>query len=408
MSRFVELQNIREQFPAIQQQVYNQSLVYLDNAATTLKPKAVIDRIHHYYSIENSNIHRGVHYLSQQATTAFEQARAYVASYLNAAYPHEVIFTKGATESINLVAHSLGELLMETGDKILITAMEHHSNMVPWQQLCNRKEGELLIAGMNEAGETDLVHYRNLLEQKPKIVALTHVSNSLGTINPVREMIALAHQHQIPVLIDGAQSIVHQPIDVQELDCDFFVFSGHKVYGPMGAGVLYGKTHWLEKMPPYQYGGEMVDQVSYAHTSFNQLPFKFEAGTPNVSAVLGLEAALRFMQQTGIEHIKSYERNLLEEVENELKKIPAMRIIGQAKSKAPVISFLIGNIHPFDLGTLLDKMGIAVRTGHHCAQPVMDAFDIPGTIRASLAMYNNADDIQRFIAAVKKAADMLS
>ncbi len=402
------ISEIREQFPALKQQVNNKPLVYLDNAATTLKPLPVIRRLQEYYELENSNIHRGVHYLSQQATTAFENARSFIAEYIHAAHSHEIIFTRGTTESINLLASTLGEQLIEEGDSILITAMEHHSNMVPWQQLCTRKNGKLLVAQMNEAGETDLTHFKQLLDEKPKLVAIAHISNALGTINPVEEMIELAHQANIPVLLDGAQSIVHMPIDVQKLDCDFFAFSGHKVYAPMGVGVLYGKTKWLESMPPYQFGGEMVDQVSFQHTSFNQLPFKFEAGTPNVGGVLALETALRFMQEIGIENLRTHEQQLLAFTEQELAKIPGLRIIGQAKDKAAVVSFLIGDIHPFDLGTLLDKMGIAVRTGHHCAQPVMDNFQIPGTVRASFAMYTSEEDIKRFIRAVKKAAMMLS
>lgn len=408
MNSPLKLQEIREQFPALNQRVYNKPLVYLDNAATTLKPTAVIERLQHYYANENSNIHRGVHYLSQQATAAYEQARQFIAAYIHAEKAHEIIFTRGTTESVNLVASTLGEQLFQKGDKVLITAMEHHSNMVPWQQLCLRKEGALLVARMNEAGETDMEHFRKLLEQQPKIVALAHISNALGTINPVKEMIALAHDAGIPVLLDGAQSIAHMQVDVQDLDCDFFAFSGHKAYAPMGVGVLYGKEKWLEKMPPYQFGGEMVDQVSFERTSFNQLPFKFEAGTPNVGGVLGLETALRWMQTTGLEQLSLHETALLHEAQQQLESIPSIRFVGQAQHKAAVISFLVGDIHPYDLGTLLDKMGIAVRTGHHCAQTVMDAFGIPGTVRASFAAYNHSEDIHRFVAAVQKAVMMLS
>lgn len=407
MTTSFDIAAIRAEFPALHQKVYNKPLVYLDNAATTQKPKAVIDRIQNYYAFENCNIHRGVHYLSQQATAAFEQARNNIARLLHATHSHEIIFTKGTTDSINLVAHSLGKLLLQKGDTVLITGLEHHSNMVPWQQLCIENGSQLLVAELNDKGETNLEHFRKLLELKPKIVAITHISNALGTINPVKEMISWAHALNIPVLVDGAQSIAHMRIDVQDLDCDFFVFSGHKVYAPMGVGVLYGKEYWLEKMPPYQFGGEMVDQVSYAQTSFNQLPFKFEAGTPNVGAVLGLETALIFSETIGFKAIAAHEDALLAYAMKKLNAIDGLRFVGEASNKAAVISFLIKNTHPYDMGILLDKMGVAVRTGHHCAQPIMDYYGIPGTIRASFAMYNTFDEIDAFAEAVKKAALML-
>ena len=407
MAENFDVSLLRESFPALHQQVYKKPLVYLDNAATTQKPLVVMDRMTRYYSHENSNIHRGVHHLSQQATAAFEAARTYIARLINAPHSHEIIFTRGTTESVNLVASSLGRLLMQKNSSILVTAMEHHSNMVPWQQLCVQYESELRVANINEKGELDLEHYRRLLEKKPKIVAITHISNVLGTINPVKEMIRLAHEHNIPVLVDGAQSIAHTAVDMQDMDCDFFAFSAHKAYGPMGAGVLYGKEKWLNAMAPYQYGGEMVDIVSFAETSFNVLPFKFEAGTPDVAAVLGMETALRWIETIGYDTIAAHEHALCTYATEALSRIEDIRFFGQAKEKASVISFLVGNIHPYDLGTLLDKMGIAVRTGHHCAQPLMDVLQVPGTVRASFAVYNTFGEIDIFVEAVKKAVAML-
>jgi cysteine desulfurase / selenocysteine lyase len=408
MTTSLNVAALRQAFPVLNQFVYNKPLVYLDNAATTQKPYSVIKRVQQYYEYENCNIHRGVHYLSQQATESFENSRNYIAKLINAGHSHEIIFTRGTTESVNLVASSLGKLLMKQGDTVLITGMEHHSNLIPWQQLCHENGSQLLVARINDSGETDIEHFRQLLEQGPKIVAITHISNALGTINPVKEMIQLAHEFDIPVLVDGAQSIAHMQVDMQDLDCDFFVFSGHKVYAPMGVGVLYGKESWLEKMPPYQFGGEMVDQVSFERTTYNSLPFKFEAGTPNVGAVLGLETALRFVEKTGFDAIAAYENELLAYGHKQLSSIDGIRFIGQAAKKAAVISFLVGDIHPYDLGTLLDKMGIAVRTGHHCAQPVMDRFEIPGTVRASFALYNTFEEIDKLTEAVRRAATMLT
>jgi cysteine desulfurase/selenocysteine lyase len=348
-----------------------------------------------------------VHYLSQEATAAYEDVRAKVAGFIHAAKSEEVIFTRGTTESINLIASSFGKLLFETGDSVLITGMEHHSNLVPWQQLCKNHNGELLVAELDERGEVSMEQYGKLLEQKPKLVAITHISNALGTVNPIKEMIAMAHANDIPVLIDGAQSVAHMRIDVQELDCDFFVFSGHKMYGPMGVGVLYGKQKWLEQMPPWQFGGEMVDQVSLHETTFNQLPFKFEAGTPNVAGVLGLGAAIDFLQQTDLEKIGLHEMIILNYALEKLKSIPGIRIIGNAAERAGVISFVVEGTHPSDIGTLLDKMGVAVRTGHHCAQPVMTHFNVPGTVRASFAAYNSLAEADIFVEAVQKAVNML-
>ncbi|MBU1009962.1 MAG: SufS family cysteine desulfurase [Bacteroidetes bacterium] len=401
-------ETIRNDFPALHQKVYNKPLVYLDNAATTQKPSVVIQRLSDYYANENCNIHRGVHYLSQQATAAFEQARAVTARFIGAQKAHEVIFTKGTTESINLMADSLGRLLMKNGGSVLITGMEHHANLIPWQQLCLQHQGKLLVTRLNEKGEIDLDHFAELLKQGPVIAAFAHISNALGTISPVAEMIRLAHDAGVPVLIDGAQSIAHCPVDVTELDCDFFVFSGHKVYAPMGVGVLYGKEEWLLKMPPYQFGGEMVDQVSFEKTSFNDLPFKFEAGTPNVGAVLGLETALNYLNRIGVAAVGAYEHSLIEHALAKLSAIDGLRVVGQAAQRASVISFLIGDSHPYDGGTLLDKMGFAVRTGHHCAQPVMDIFGVPGTIRASIAMYNTFDEVDRLCEAVQRCATMLT
>lgn len=402
-----ELNELRNQFPALHQRVFGKPLVYLDNAATTQKPQLVIDRITKYYSYENCNIHRGVHYLSQEATAAFEDVRTKVAGFIHAAKSEEIIFTKGTTESINLLAGSLDGFLIGTGDSVLVTGMEHHSNLVPWQQLCKRNQAKLLVAELDDRGEVSLEQFGKLLEQKPKLVAITHISNALGTINPVKEMIAMAHANDIPVLIDGAQSVAHMHVDVQDLDCDFFVFSGHKMYGPMGVGVLYGKEKWLDKMPPWQFGGEMVDQVSLQETTFNQLPFKFEAGTPNVAGVLGLGAAIEFLNQTSLEKIGQHEHQLLDLAMEKLRSVQGIRFIGNAKNRAGVISFVVDGTHPTDIGTLVDKMGVAVRTGHHCAQPVMTRFDVPGTVRASFALYNTAQEVEVFAAAVQKAAGML-
>ncbi len=401
------INEIRRQFPILNQQVYGKPLVYLDNAATTQKPLCVIDRERDYYLHENCNIHRGVHYLSQMATEAYENARRTVAAFIHAAAPHDIVFTRGTTESLNLLASSLGQLLIEENDKVLISAMEHHSNLVPWQQMLRQKKGQLLVCPMDDNGVLDLQRYETLLDEKPRIVSIAHISNTLGTINPIKEMIGMAHKHGIPVIVDGAQSIAHHYIDVQSLDCDFFVFSGHKMYAPMGIGGLYGKSDWLEKMPPYQFGGEMVDQVSFEATTFNKLPFKFEAGTPNVGAALGLESAVRFIESLDRNQIEAYESALLQRAVEQLSEIEGLRFIGQAAKRSGLVSFVIDGIHPYDLGTIIDKMGVAVRTGHHCAEPVMTRFGIPGTVRASFALYNTMEEVDVFVKAVKKAAAML-
>lgn len=403
-----DIDKIRNLFPILSRQVYGKALVYFDNAATNQKPWQVIDRITRYYSHENCNIHRGVHFLSQEATREFEDTREYVRQFINAAKREEIVFTKGTTEGINLIANSLGEILISQDDEVIISALEHHSNIVPWQMICERKGAKLRVIPINDKGEIILEEYKMLLNEKTRIVAVGHVSNALGTINPVREIITEAHKHDIPVVIDGAQGASHLEVDVRKLDCDFYCFSGHKIYGPMGSGVVFGKEKWLEKMPPYQGGGEMVDQVSFDRTTYNELPFKFEAGTPNVEGILGLKEALSFVNDIGIKNIGDHEDELLKYGTEKLLEIDGIRIIGTAEEKAGIISFLIGEIHPYDAGMIIDKYGVAVRTGHHCAQPVMDWFGIPGTIRASFAVYNTREEIDILIDAVMKAKEMLS
>jgi cysteine desulfurase/selenocysteine lyase len=409
----MNINEIRSQFPVLDQEVYGKPLVYFDNAATTQKPLCVIERERDYYLHENCNIHRGVHYLSQKATEAYEHARQTVASFINAKEAREIIFTRGTTESLNLLATSFEHLdcFVPRNDakrlKVLVTAMEHHSNLVPWQQMVQRHQGELLVVPMDDKGVLDLEQYEKLLQQGPKVVSIAHISNVLGTINPVKQMTAMAHKYGIPVVIDGAQSIAHHPIDVQDIDCDFFVFSGHKMYAPMGIGGLYGKAEWLEKLPPYQFGGEMVDTVSFGKTTFNVLPYKFEAGTPNVGAALGLETAIQFMQGLNRAEVETHETQLLQTAIQHLSEIDGIRFIGQAAQRSGLVSFIIEGVHPYDLGTIIDKMGVAVRTGHHCAEPVMTRFGIPGTLRASFALYNTLEEVEIFIKAVKKAAMML-
>jgi len=403
----MNINEIRSRFPVLDQQVYGKPLVYLDNAATTQKPLCVIERERDYYLHENCNIHRGVHYLSQKATEAYEHARQTVADFVHANEAREIIFTRGTTESLNLLATAFEHCCIEEGDKVLVTAMEHHSNLVPWQQMVQRHNGQLLVVPMDDKGVLALEQYEKLLQEGPKVVSIAHVSNVLGTVNPVKEMVKMAHRYGIPVVVDGAQSIAHHPIDVQDLDCDFFVFSGHKMYAPMGIGGLYGKAGWLEKLPPYQYGGEMVDTVSFEKTTFNVLPYKFEAGTPNVGAALGLETAIQFLQGLDREVVERYEAQLLTSAIEKLSEIEGIRFVGEAEHRSGLVSFIIDGIHPYDLGTLIDKMGVAVRTGHHCAEPVMTRFGIPGTVRASFALYNTMDEVEVFVNAVKKAAMML-
>ena len=400
------VREIREQFPALRQLIYNKNLIYFDNGATSQKPQVVLDAINTYYSKDNANIHRGVHYMSQKATTEYETARKTIQTYLHAKKSEEIIFTKGTTDGINLVASSYGELL-SAGDEILITAMEHHSNIVPWQMLCERKNLTLRVAPINKKGELILEEFDKLLSTKTKLVALTHISNTLGTINPVKELIQKAHAVGAKVLVDGAQSIQHMPIDVIDMDCDFFVFSGHKVFGPTGIGVLYGKEALLDKMPPYQGGGDMIAKVTFERTTYNELPFKFEAGTPHIAGGICLGKAFEFLSTIDMVAVQQYEKELAEYAQDLLDTFEGMRIIGEAKKKTSVVSFVMDGIHPFDIGTLLDKQGIAVRTGHHCTQPLMDFYGIPGTVRASFAFYNTRQEVDTFIAAVERSINML-
>jgi len=408
MNHTVDLVEIRKQFPILGQQVYGKPLIYFDNAATTQKPQRVIDSLISYYTTLNSNIHRGVHYLSQQATAAFEESRITVKELINARFAHEIIFTRGATESINLVASSFSKKFIKPGDTILISAMEHHSNIVPWQIACEEKQARLKVIPIYEDGSLNFAELEKLLDKTCRLLAITHVSNTLGTINDIKRIIDLAHAQNIPVLIDGAQAIAHIKVDVQYLDCDFYCFSGHKMYAPMGVGVLYGKEQILNELPPYQGGGEMIKNVTFEKTTYNDLPFKFEAGTPNVGDVIGLSEAIRFILDIGYEAIGKYEHELLEYGTNQLQQIEDVRIIGTAPDKTSVISFLLGNIHPYDAGIILDKLGIAVRTGHHCTQPVIDFYKIPGTIRASFAIYNTKEEIDTMIAALKKIKIMFA
>ena len=397
----------REDFPILEQQVYKKPLVYLDNAATTQKPQVVIDAMKRYYETINSNIHRGVHCLSQQATEEFEKARRCVQQFINASHDYEVIFTRGATESINLVASCFGRTFIGEGDEIIISAMEHHSNIVPWQFLCEERGAKLKVLPFDDDGVLCLDQLKSLITPRTKIVAVTHVSNTLGTCNPVAEIIRIAHAHSVPVMLDGAQAVAHQPVDVQALDCDFYCFSGHKMYGPMGIGVMYGKEAWLNQMKPYQGGGEMISTVTFEKTTYNELPFKFEAGTPAVGDAIGLRTAIEYMQQIGIQNIARHEEELLQYATEKLQQINGLRIYGRAPHKAAVISFLIGNLHPYDVGVLLDHQGVAVRTGHHCTQPIMDRFGIPGTVRASFALYNTREEVDALVAAVERATNML-
>lgn len=401
-----DVDKIRKDFPILDQTVYHAPLVYLDNAATTQKPQEVIDAITRYYQTINSNIHRGVHYLSQQATESFEEARKLVREFIHARHDHEIIFTKGATESINLVAYSFGKEHVRAGDEIVITAMEHHANIVPWQVLCQEKQAILRVVPFTDQGELIPETYRDLFGKKTRLVAITHISNVLGTINPVRDMVSFAHQQGVPVLVDGAQAVPHLPVDVTDLDCDFYCFSGHKMYGPMGVGVLYGKQEWLERLPPYQTGGEMISSVTFDKTIYNQLPYKFEAGTPNVADILGFTATLHYLNRLGMDSIAQYEADLIRYALERFAGIPEIRLIGTSTDRSGVISFLIGDIHPYDAGAVLDKMGFAVRTGHHCAQPVIDHYGVTGTIRASFGLYNTREEVDALVSAVNKVIDM--
>lgn len=404
--RKFNLREIREDFPALRQTVYGKNLIYFDNGATSQKPQFVIDEINRYYTKDNANIHRGVHHLSQKATNEYEASRKTIATYLNAKHTHEIIFTKGTTEGINLVAYSFGQLLQK-GDEVIISAMEHHSNIVPWQMLCERVGCVLKVIPINKKGEIIYDEYLQLLTEKTKLVAVTHISNSLGTINPIKKMTDDAHKVGAKVLIDGAQSIQHTKIDVQALDCDFYVFSGHKVFGPTGIGVLYGKEAILNKMPPYQGGGDMILKVTFEKTTYNELPFKFEAGTPHIAGAICLGKAIEYLNQFNIEDLERHELELADYATDLLLTFEGLHIIGESKKKTSVVSFVVDGAHPFDIGTLLDKQGVAVRTGHHCTQPIMDFYKIPGTVRASFAFYNTKEEIDYFIAALDKAITML-
>jgi cysteine desulfurase/selenocysteine lyase len=404
----LDINKIRQDFPILQTKVYNKPLVYLDNGATTQKPLIVTDKLNELNSLKNSSIHRGIHHLSEQMTDAYENAREIVREFINAKSKSEIIFTSGATGSINMAAFSFGEKYVHEGDEIIISEMEHHSNIVPWQMLCERKKAKLKIIPFDENGELILEKYKILFSYKTRLVSVTQASNSLGTVNPVKELIEIAHQHNVPVLIDGAQAIQHGEVDVQELDADFYAFSGHKVFGPTGIGVLYGKEELLDKIPPYQGGGDMVDCVRFEKTSYNILPFKFEAGTSNYIGAIGLGEALKYVKNIGIKEIAQHEKHLLNYCTEKLQSIDGLKIYGNAPDKISVISFLFQGIHPYDTGMILDKMGISVRTGTHCTQPVMDHFNISGTIRASMVFYNSEDDIDRFFEALVTARNMLS
>jgi len=403
----LDIEKIRKDFPILQTEVYGKPLVYFDNAATTQKPLPVLKSLEEYYKIYNSNVHRGVHFLSQQATDAYEQARKKVAAFINAAHDHEVIFTKGTTNSINLVASSFGRAFLTAGDEVLISEMEHHSNIVPWQLICEQKKASLKVIPVDDNGELIMDAFNELLTDRVKIVAVTYVSNTLGTVNPVRDIISKAHAKNIPVLLDTAQAIQHMPVDVQELDADFIAFSSHKMYGPTGIGVLYGKEALLNNMPPYEGGGDMIKNVSFAQTTYNELPFKFEAGTPDMSGAIALGAAVDYIQRTGINNMQHAEEELIAYAYDKLSAIPSLRFIGNSRHRAGAISFLVGKIHPFDMGEILDKQGIAVRTGHHCTQPLMERFNIPGTVRASFSMYNTRAEVDELIKGIVKAKKML-
>ena len=401
-----DIAKIREDFPILSREVYGKPLVYLDNAATTQKPRQVVDAmVEEYYNV-NANVHRGVHYLSQRATDLHEAAREKVRAFINAGKTEEIIFTRGTTESLNLVASSFSDAFMKEGDEVIVSTMEHHSNIVPWQLQASKKGIVLKVIPMNEKGELLLDAYEQLFTERTKIVSITHVSNVLGTVNPVKEMIAVAHVHGVPVMVDGAQSAPHFKVDVQDLDCEFYAFSGHKMYGPTGVGVLYGKEDWLDRMPPYQGGGEMIEHVTFEKTTFERLPFKFEAGTPDYVATHGLATAIDYITSLGMENISAHERMLTQYAMQEMAKIDGMRFFGEAEGKDAVVSFLVKDIHHLDMGTLLDRLGIAVRTGHHCAQPLMDRLEILGTVRASFALYNTKEEVDALVAGVQRVARM--
>jgi cysteine desulfurase/selenocysteine lyase len=399
---------IRKDFPILAQQVHGKPLVYLDNAATSQKPKCVIEALTRFYQMDNANIHRGVHQLSERSTQSYEAARGKVQRFLNEANTREIVFVRGATEGINLVAQTYGRTHVGAGDEIVISAMEHHSNIVPWQMLCEEKDAVLRVIPINDRGEVEFDQFEKLLNHRTRLVAVSHVSNALGTINPVREIVNTAHGWNVPVLIDGAQAVPHMKVDVRSLDCDFYVFSGHKVFGPTGIGVLYGKEQLLEEMPPWQGGGDMISSVTFEKTTYNDLPYKFEAGTPNIAGVIGLGAAIDYLDQIGMDAVAAHEHDLLEYGTRALESISGLRLIGTAREKAGVLSFVIDGVHPHDAGTILDREGVAVRAGHHCAQPVMDRFGVSATTRASLAFYNTREDIDALVAGIQKVKEVFT
>lgn len=409
------IDKIRKDFPILTREINGKPLVYFDNGATSQKPQQVINAINKFYTAENSNIHRGIHTLSQKATTAYEEARKKVQQFINAKHSHEIIFTSGTTGSINLVASSFGKKYLKKGDEIIISTMEHHSNIVPWQMICEEKGAVLKIIPINDKGELLVDEFKKLLSPKTKIVAVTHVSNTLGTINPIKEIISYIRQHTPPsgemegalILIDGAQAVPHTKVDVQDLDCDFYAFSGHKMLGPTGVGILYGKESWLNDLPPYQGGGDMIKTVTFEKTTYNELPHKFEAGTPNIVGGIGLGIAVDYINSIGINKIEAYEHELLAYATEQIKQIDGVRIIGEAKNKASVLSFVVEGTHPSDIGMIIDKLGVAIRTGHHCTEPLMNRFNVPGTARASFAFYNTFEEIDVFISAVRRAVKML-
>ncbi len=403
-----KVEEIRKDFPILSQKIYNKPLVYLDNAATTQKPQIMIDSLVKYYSEYNSNVHRGVHHLSQKATDAYEQTRFTVQNLINAKHAHEIIYTSGTTDSVNLISTIIGKGALNPGDEIIVSGLEHHSNIVPWQFICDENKASLKVIPVLDNGNLDMETFHSLLSPKTKLVAVNHISNALGIINPIKEIIDAAHKVDAWVLIDGAQAVPHLPIDVQELDCDFYTFSAHKIYGPTGVGILYGKEDILNELPPYRGGGEMILEVTFEKTTYAGLPHKLEAGTPNIADMIAFNASLQYVMEIGLENIAKWESELLSYATEELSKIDGLTIYGELKHKAGAISFNIEGIHPYDLGTIVDKMGIALRTGHHCAQPIMARFNIPGTIRASFAMYNTKEEIDQLILAIKKAKMMLS
>jgi len=401
-----DVERVRADFPILAQTVHGHKLVYLDNAATSHKPKVVLDRILHYYQFDNANIHRGVHYLSERATEEYEAARNRVQGFLHAGRASEIIFVRSATEAINLVAQTYGRVHVGRGDEVLITAMEHHSNIVPWQLLCEEKDAKLRVAPINDRGELILEEFQALLSARTKIVAVGHVSNALGTVNPVGEIIHLAHQKNIPVLVDGAQAVPHMAVNVQELDCDFYAFSGHKVYGPTGIGALYGKAALLDQMPPYQGGGDMISSVTFEKTVYNKVPHKFEAGTPHMAGAVGLRAAIEYLDKLGLDAIAAYEHELLSYATDRVSALPGVRLVGTARKKTGVLSFVMDGVHPHDIGTILDQEGIAIRTGHHCAQPVMERFGVDATARASISFYNTKGEIDRLVGGIQKVREV--